>query len=61
MRKPWTEHEKAKMLHQVLTTPMKRVKVAVTVSIPADLDPSSEDGERIIRDLIANEFYTLIF
>ena len=61
MRKPWTEHERAGMLHRVLTTPMKRVKVVVEVSIPANLDPSSSDGETVIRDLIANEFYTLIF
>lgn len=61
MRRPWTEKEKAEMLHHVLTTPMKRVKVTVTVSIPANLDPSGREGEKIIRDLIANEFYTLIF
>lgn len=61
MRRPWTDQEKVEMLHQVLTTPQKRVKLAITVSIPANLDPSGSEGEKIIRDLIANEFYTLIY
>ncbi len=61
MRKPWTDEKKIEMLHYVLTMPQKRVRVMVEVSILADLDPDSEEGEKAIRDLIANEFYTLIF
>ncbi len=61
MRKPWTGKKKLEMLHYVLTMPQKRIRVTVEVSILANLDPSSEEGEKAIRDLIANEFYTLIF
>jgi len=61
VRKPWTDEKKIEMLHHVLTTPTKRVRVTIEVSILANLDPTGVEGEKAIRDLIANEFYTLIF
>lgn len=57
----WTDRYKVEMLRQILNTPTKRVRMTVEVSIPADLDPNSEEGEKAIKDLIANDFYTLIF
>jgi len=36
------------------------VKVIVTVSIPADLDPNSEEAEAIIRGVIADDLYSML-
>lgn len=53
MKKPWTECYSEV---RVYTPPEKlvKVKVAVTVSIPTDLDVNSSEAEQIIRDAIAD-------
>lgn len=53
MDKEWTDCYSEALVH---TPPEKlaKVKVAVTVSIPTDLDVNSSEAEQIIRDAIAD-------